>query len=48
MIGKHETKLYRQIVSMIESGSTPREIRMTTGSPDSYVSLIRKSLKDPK
>lgn len=47
-VGKHQTKMYLEIVSMLENESTSREIRMKTGAADAYVSIIRKSLNDPK
>ena len=46
IIGKRKTELYLQIVKMIESGKSQREIRMTTGAADNYVARIRKSLKE--
>ncbi len=46
MIGKHETKLYLEIVKMLQDEATPKKIRMVTGASDNYVAAIRKSLKN--
>ena len=45
MIGKHKTELYLEVTNLIKCGKSTKEIRMTTGVPDSYQSRIRKSLR---
>lgn len=45
MIGKHKTELYLRVVELIKQGKSTKEIRMILGVPDSYQSIIRKSLK---